>query len=362
MKGIRVISSCFLMDILTLMCWAQGKAGQHIGSIVVVSGVNHSKNGENDASEPPPTPDSCKGYFDVMGQWDPPFNCSSGMFLYCCGTCGFRFCCQFRASKLDQDTCSNYDTPVWVNTNKPPPGPGPSIIDSTRNKTNLIVYIICGVVAVMVLVGIFTKLGLEKAHRPHREHMSRALADVMRQQAPNITEQTERDGNVVLPIQHYENIQPRTTTANNLCEGVGSRNTYCSLGRETFTEQEVFKRHILRTDQRKDNNPSSIGLTVPEIPQAKVIFPPYTPQMNNIVQTSPILPQMSHHHSYPSMGQLSHPYEPPQPAVKELNKYASLKAVDTPPVPLKQIQPWAHSVHQQRGMYILIYLINDSAL
>ncbi|ELW67659.1 Protein shisa-9 [Tupaia chinensis] len=44
--------------------------------------------------------------------------------------------------------------------------------DPTKDKTNLIVYIICGVVAVMVLVGIFTKLGLEKAHRPQREHMS----------------------------------------------------------------------------------------------------------------------------------------------------------------------------------------------
>lgn len=45
--------------------------------------------------------------------------------------------------------------------------------DSTKDKTNLIVYIICGVVAIMALVGIFTKLGLEKAHRPQRENMSR---------------------------------------------------------------------------------------------------------------------------------------------------------------------------------------------
>ena len=33
---------------------------------------------------------------------------------------------------------------------------------------DLIVYFICRVVAVMVLVGIFTKLGLEKVHRPQR--------------------------------------------------------------------------------------------------------------------------------------------------------------------------------------------------
>ena len=48
--------------------------------------------------------------------------------------------------------------------------------DSTKDKTNLIVYIICGVVAIMALVGIFTKLGLEKAHRPQRENMSRLVS------------------------------------------------------------------------------------------------------------------------------------------------------------------------------------------
>ncbi|KYO30543.1 protein shisa-9 isoform A [Alligator mississippiensis] len=49
-------------------------------------------------------------------------------------------------------------------------------------------------------------------------------------------------------------------------------------------------------------------------------------QMNNVVPTSPLLPQMSHPHSYPNMGQITNPYEQ-QPPGKELNKYASLKAV-----------------------------------
>lgn len=48
--------------------------------------------------------------------------------------------------------------------------------------------------------------------------------------------------------------------------------------------------------------------------------------MNNVVPTSPLLPQMSHPHSYPNMGQITNPYEQ-QPPGKELNKYASLKAV-----------------------------------
>ncbi|KAK4813413.1 hypothetical protein QYF61_004750, partial [Mycteria americana] len=51
------------------------------------------------------------------------------------------------------------------------------------------------------------------------------------------------------------------------------------------------------------------------------------PQMNNVIPTSPLLPQMAHQHSYPSLGQITNPYEQ-QPPGKELNKYASLKAVD----------------------------------
>ncbi|KAK6301765.1 hypothetical protein J4Q44_G00278180 [Coregonus suidteri] len=105
----------------------------------------------------------CQGYYDVMGQWDPPFNCNMGVFLYCCGTCFYRFCCQFRGQRLDQNICSNYDTPIWANTGKPITTVTEGHGDQERDRTHMIVYIICGVVAIMVLVGIFTKLGLEKS-------------------------------------------------------------------------------------------------------------------------------------------------------------------------------------------------------
>ncbi|EGV96338.1 UPF0626 protein B [Cricetulus griseus] len=149
-----------------------------------------------------------------MGQWDPPFNCSSGDFIFCCGTCGFSFCCTFKKRRLNQSTCTNYDTPLWLNTGKPPARKDDPLHDPTKDKTNLIVYIICGVVAVMVLVGIFTKLGLEKAHRPQREHMSRALADVMRPQGHCNTDHMERDLNIVVHVQHYENMDTRTPINN----------------------------------------------------------------------------------------------------------------------------------------------------
>nr|XP_033788714.1 protein shisa-8 [Geotrypetes seraphini] len=124
--------------------------------------------------------DRCRGYYDVMGQWDPPFNCNASSYLYCCGTCGYRFCCQFKHKRLDQSTCSNYDTPNWASTGKPPARMDESPEDSTKDKTNMIVYIICGVVAVMVVVGIFTKLVLEKTQRPHTE-MTRTLTELLKQ-------------------------------------------------------------------------------------------------------------------------------------------------------------------------------------
>ncbi|XP_059931210.1 protein shisa-9-like [Gadus macrocephalus] len=130
--------------------------------------------GEAALVKPTPTPESedasvpsigsrCWGYFDVMGQWDPPFNCNAGIYMFCCGSCFYRFCCQFRIHSLDQTSCSNYDTPVWANTGKPAAPVTEVQEEPDRDRTHMIVYIICGVVAIMVLVGIFTKLGLEKS-------------------------------------------------------------------------------------------------------------------------------------------------------------------------------------------------------
>ncbi|XP_051790416.1 protein shisa-9-like isoform X3 [Erpetoichthys calabaricus] len=130
----------------------------------------------------PPMGSRCRGYYDVMGQWDPPFNCSVGVYLYCCGTCGYRFCCQFRHDRLNQKACSNYDTPNWANTGKPPAPINEIHNDPDRDRTNMIVYVICGVVAIMVLVGIFTKLGLEKSQGPQTDMTSsRTLTDLLKQ-------------------------------------------------------------------------------------------------------------------------------------------------------------------------------------
>ncbi|KAG9279183.1 protein shisa-9-like isoform X1 [Astyanax mexicanus] len=133
-------------------------------------------------TEVPASGSRCWGYYDVMGQWDPPFNCNAGIYLFCCGSCFYRFCCQFKAHSLDQTSCSNYDTPVWANTGKPVAPVTEVQQQQDRDRTHMIVYIICGVVAIMVLVGIFTKLGLEKSQGGQTDMSnSRTLTELLKQ-------------------------------------------------------------------------------------------------------------------------------------------------------------------------------------
>ncbi|XP_056609829.1 protein shisa-9 isoform X1 [Triplophysa dalaica] len=148
----------------------------------------------SDADEQTPSSGSrCWGYYDVMGQWDPPFNCNAGIYLFCCGSCYYRFCCQFKIHSLDQTSCSNYDTPVWANTGKPAAPVTDVQEEPDRDRTHMIVYIICGVVAIMVLVGIFTKLGLEKSQGGQTDMTnSRALTELLKQ--PGETGGMDRGG------------------------------------------------------------------------------------------------------------------------------------------------------------------------
>ncbi|XP_060716016.1 protein shisa-9A [Tachysurus vachellii] len=242
-----------LVEVTALVCRADGEAERRLEGFVVLTGSNGSE--ESGVSEKPHTQDECRGYYDVMGQWDPPFVCRTGTYLYCCGTCGFRFCCAYKSSRLDQSLCTNYNTPVWLKGQTPYKKTDPRH-DPTKDKTNLIVYVVCGVVAIMALVGIFTKLGLEKAQRPHRENMTRAVASVLQGAC-----QAEHEETIGRHVQNYDNMQAR---ANNM-QGT---------------------------------------------------------QMHN----------MSQAHPYPVLSQLAHVYEQQQQQHqqqpgKELNKYASLKAV-----------------------------------
>uniref|UniRef100_A0A665TJR3 Shisa family member 9a n=1 Tax=Echeneis naucrates TaxID=173247 RepID=A0A665TJR3_ECHNA len=200
MRGKYFLLGFLLLKLMALVCKADGEPGL-LGGFVMISTSNGSREDESVSEETPHTEDKCRGYYDVMGQWDPPFICKTGNYLYCCGTCGFRFCCSFKHSRLDQSTCKNYDTPMWMKTGQTPYNKMNKMHDSTKDKTNLIVYIICGVVAIMALVGIFTKLGLEKAHRPQRENMSRAVASVLQGGCPG--EQFRGEEALGMHSQHY---------------------------------------------------------------------------------------------------------------------------------------------------------------
>ncbi|XP_061519972.1 protein shisa-9 [Phycodurus eques] len=176
-----------------------------------------SSGGDADDEDGPPVGGTrCQGYYDVMGQWDPPFNCNAGVFLYCCGTCFYRFCCQFRQQRLDQRICSNYDTPIWANTGKPVAAITEGQEDQERDRTHLIVYIICGVVAIMVLVGIFTKLGLEKSRGGGAAAIAAAHADL---NSRTLTDLLKQQGGELSPVENAVTSSPSGGRAN----GVSSR-------------------------------------------------------------------------------------------------------------------------------------------
>lgn len=114
--------------------------------------------------------DVCRGYYDVMGQYDLTFNCSKDDFIYCCGTCHYRFCCPDRSRRLDQNTCHNYHSPVWANTappaTRPPPQAHPD--QSRIEQSNNTVYVIGGVISFTVAVAVAIKVAFHKASRQPR--------------------------------------------------------------------------------------------------------------------------------------------------------------------------------------------------
>ncbi|XP_017563557.1 protein shisa-6-like isoform X2 [Pygocentrus nattereri] len=138
--------------------------------------------------------DTCLGYYDVSGQYDKEFACNNTDHRYCCGSCFLRFCCPIRAKRLEQRACTNYNTPDWIKTQPPSPAPTGEVYDPALDRTNTTVYIACGVVALIVLLGISAKVAYDKATRPPQEmNVHRALADILRQQGPVPISQYEQE-------------------------------------------------------------------------------------------------------------------------------------------------------------------------
>jgi len=114
--------------------------------------------------------DVCRGYYDVMGQFDTAFNCSKDTFVFCCGTCHYRFCCPDRTRQLEQQNCKNYYSPDWA---KPQTdammlpddlGPDPDF-DPLKQQSHNTGFVIGGVIVFMVAVAVGIKVVFNKVQQ-----------------------------------------------------------------------------------------------------------------------------------------------------------------------------------------------------
>ncbi|NP_001178851.1 protein shisa-6 isoform 2 precursor [Rattus norvegicus] len=245
------------------------------------------------------TYETCWGYYDVSGQYDKEFECnnSESGYLYCCGTCYYRFCCKKRHEKLDQRQCTNYQSPVWVQTpSTKVVSPGPeNKYDPEKDKTNFTVYITCGVIAFVIVAGVFAKVSYDKAHRPPREmNIHRALADILRQQGPIPIAHCERETISAIDTSPKENTPVRSTSKNH------------------YTPVRTAKQ---TPGDRQYNHPILSSAT--QTPTHE------KPRMNNILTSATEPYDLSFSRSYQNLAHLPPSYES---AVKtNPSKYSSLK-------------------------------------
>ncbi|KAJ8273230.1 hypothetical protein GJAV_G00099200 [Gymnothorax javanicus] len=145
--------------------------------------------------------DICRGYYDVMGHYDLTFNCTKGNFIYCCGTCHYRFCCQHRSNRLDQDACNNYDSPHWANTQ--PPGMYPTEptsdpdFDPLKGHRSNTAIVIGAVVSFTLMVAVGIKVAFHKFSSRPRDAENRALVDVLRHQSTPVQPEERNNTTVV---------------------------------------------------------------------------------------------------------------------------------------------------------------------
>ncbi|CAI5691718.1 unnamed protein product [Oreochromis niloticus] len=147
--------------------------------------------------------DLCKGYYDVMGHFDNSFNCSQGSYIYCCGTCHYRFCCEHQRNRLDQDSCTNYKSPDWADPQVPVTvaalKPDPDF-ETFPQQSSSTAYVIGGVISFTVVVAVGVRIAFSKvARRPRNRdiNMPRSLVDILRHQSSPV-QQGERNNSTVL--------------------------------------------------------------------------------------------------------------------------------------------------------------------
>lgn len=109
--------------------------------------------------------DVCHGYYDVMGQLDNTFNCSKDSFIYCCGSCHYRFCCPDPTRRLEQSSCTNYVSPDWAKTQPPNAillDDDEPELDPLQPLSHNTGFVIGGVIVFMVAVAVGIKIMFNK--------------------------------------------------------------------------------------------------------------------------------------------------------------------------------------------------------
>ncbi|XP_078147011.1 protein shisa-6 isoform X1 [Centroberyx gerrardi] len=169
------------------------------------------------AVQPPPASnhDTCLGYYDVSGSYDKMFECNNTDHRFCCGTCYLRFCCEYKKDRLDQKACKNYHKPNWVQPAAPSPSPTGETYDPSMDQTNTAVYITCGIIAFIIVLGVSAKVAYDKATEPPQEmNIHRALADILRQQGPIPISQYDCENFAAMNGSPKDNTPVRTSSKN----------------------------------------------------------------------------------------------------------------------------------------------------
>uniref|UniRef100_H3CRN8 Shisa family member 7a n=1 Tax=Tetraodon nigroviridis TaxID=99883 RepID=H3CRN8_TETNG len=283
--------------------------------------------------------DLCRGYYDVMGHFDSAFNCSKDTFIFCCGTCHYRFCCPERSRQLEQDSCKNYDSPDWA---KPQTDPilipeelGPDTdIDPLKQQSHNTGFVIGGVVVFMVAVAVGIKVVFNKVQQEAHQrdlNMPRALVDMLRHQSSPV-QQDERNNSVALTVGDGQGTLGRAPK-NLYAPGLPSKDNRSapSAGRASLNaglfslsrHQDAFI-EIKNAPRRRAE---------PLISRCNLCPPQRTPRMNNaqLAAGGTLLSskhnntksQPSFHHSLHNLAQLPPSYE--SATKPELNRYSSLK-------------------------------------
>ncbi|XP_065109638.1 protein shisa-6 isoform X2 [Paramisgurnus dabryanus] len=292
---------------------------------------------------PSHTHETCLGYYDVSGQFDKEFECNNTDHRYCCGSCYLRFCCQFKGNRLEQRTCKNYHKPDWVKTVPPSPIPTGDTYDPSMDQTNTAVYITCGVIAFIIVLGVSTKVAYDKATQPPQEmNIHRALADILRQQGPIPISQYDCENFAAMNSSSKDNTPQRTGSKNHYTPVHSSKSNhgghypkdssrggghdlhnfissgFVTLGRSHAKGEKHWPVRSQSHHGAHQHNYNHLGLSSPtRTPKNE------STRMSNILtsQTEPY--DLSFSRSFQSLSHLPPSYES---AVKaDLNKYSSLK-------------------------------------